>query len=46
MNENKKASKVGGGIAKNARLKLEEKTGQKVVTPANYLPVQNRKKLK
>ncbi len=46
MVENKKAGKVGGGIAKKARLELEEKTGQKVVTPTNYLPTQDRKKLK
>lgn len=30
--ENKSAGKVGGGIAKKARLELEERTGQKVVT--------------
>jgi DNA-damage-inducible protein D len=44
MNENKKASKVGGGIAKKARQELEEKTGQKVITSENYLLSQ--KKLK
>lgn len=38
MNENKAASKQGGGIAKSARLKLEEKTKKKVVTGKNYLP--------
>ncbi len=37
MKENKKASKQGGGIAKKARMELEEKTGQKVVTADNFL---------
>ncbi len=37
MKENTKAAKVGGGIAKKARLELEEKTGQKVVTSDNHL---------
>jgi len=37
MNENKKASKKGGNIAKKARLELEEKTGKKVVNDENYL---------
>ena len=38
MVENKAAAKTGGRIAKKARLDLEAKTGQKVVTPENYLP--------
>ena len=38
MEENKVAGKTGGGIAKRARLELEEKTGKKVVTTDNYLP--------
>ncbi len=38
MNENKVASKLGGGIAKKARKELEKKTGKKVVTGGNYLP--------
>jgi hypothetical protein len=38
LEENKKASKVGGKIAKSARLELESKTGKKVVTSENYLP--------
>jgi len=38
MSENKDAAKTGGRIAKKARLELEAKTGQKVVTPHNYLP--------
>ena len=37
MDENKMASKQGGGIAKKARLELEAKTGQKVVTSDNFL---------
>ncbi len=35
MEENKIASKIGGGIAKNA---LENKTGKKVISTENYLP--------
>lgn len=38
MPENEIAGKKGGGIAKKARLELEEKTGRKVVTGENYLP--------
>jgi DNA-damage-inducible protein D len=38
MPENKIAGKKGGGIAKKARLDLEEKTGRKVVTRENFLP--------
>jgi hypothetical protein len=37
MEENKVASKKGGGIARKARLELEEKTGRKVVSKENYL---------
>ena len=37
MPENKKASKAGGKIAKSARLELEDKTGQKVISNKNYL---------
>ena len=36
--ENAKAGQKGGTIAKNARLALEEKTGQKVVSESNFLP--------
>ena len=39
MTENKVAGKQGGGIAKHARVALEEKTGKKVVTVDNYLPL-------
>lgn len=38
MDENKVASKQGGGIAKKARVELEQKTKKKVVTGKNYLP--------
>jgi hypothetical protein len=38
MVENKSAARTGGRIAKGARLELESKTGQKVVTGENYLP--------
>lgn len=37
MKENKKAAKVGGNIAKNAKLELESRTGQKVISSGNYL---------
>lgn len=39
MSENKIASKKGGGIAKKARLELEEKTGKKIIAKSNYLPI-------
>ncbi len=38
MAENQAAAKTGGRIAKKARLELESKTGQRVVTGENYLP--------
>lgn len=44
MEENKVAGKKGGGIAKKARLDLEEKTGKKVVSTDNYLPPQKSPK--
>ena len=34
---NIKASKSGGALAKSARLSLEKKTGQKVITGENFL---------
>jgi DNA-damage-inducible protein D len=43
--ENKEAGKKGGGIAKKARLELEEKTGKRVVSGENYLPPKPVKKL-
>jgi len=38
MSENKKAGKVGGKVAKTARVEFESKTGRKVVSGDNYLP--------
>ena len=44
---NKKAARAGGNISKRARLELESKTGQKVVTGENYLPPsQSKNRLK
>lgn len=37
LEENKKAGKKGGEVAKNARKELEEKTGKKIVSKENYL---------
>ena len=44
MPENKIAGKQGGGIAKNARIELEQKTGRKVVSKKNYLGATNQQK--
>ncbi len=44
--ENATASKKGGAIAKNARKALENKTGKSVVTGENFLPTNEKKKLK
>ncbi len=44
MNENAKAGKKGGSVAKNARKELEEKTGKSVITGENFLPPQKGKK--
>lgn len=38
VQENAKASKKGGTIAKKARLELEDKTGKSVITGENFLP--------
>ncbi|MEO6684726.1 MAG: BRO family protein [Dyadobacter sp.] len=38
LNENAKASKKGGAVAKNARKELEGQTGKSVVTGENFLP--------
>jgi hypothetical protein len=47
MVENAAAGKKGGGIARKARLELEQKTGRKVVTGENYLPpTKSRKRIK
>jgi hypothetical protein len=43
MAPNKEASRKGGGIAKKARLELEEKTGNPVVTGRNYLALPKKK---
>jgi len=43
--ENEVAGKKGGGIAKKARLELEEKTGKRIVSGENYLPPKSGKKL-
>jgi len=43
--ENEVAGKKGGGIAKKARLELEEKTGKRVISGENYLPPKTGKKL-
>jgi DNA-damage-inducible protein D len=45
MDENKIASKSGGGIAKKARLELESQTDRKVVTTENYLALQDITKI-
>lgn len=44
MQENKKAARRGGNVAKVAKEKYEEETGQKVVTDENYLPPQTKQK--
>jgi len=43
MKENKEAGKKGGGIARKARLDLEDKTGRSVVTGENFLPPGKKK---
>ena len=45
MEENAKAAQVGGNIAKRAKDDFEEKTGAKVVTENNFLPVKQTKTL-
>ena len=44
LNENKKAAKIGGDIAKKAKEDFEERTGQRVVTSDNYLPPEKKPK--
>lgn len=47
VNENAKAGKKGGKIAKDARLQLEQQTGKKVVSGENFLPpVKQARRLK
>jgi prophage antirepressor-like protein len=41
--ENKKVAKQGGDVAGNARKELEIKTGEKVVSPTNYLVLEEKK---
>lgn len=43
IEENKLAGKKGGGIAKKARMELENKTGKKIISGENYLSLNNRK---
>lgn len=38
LEENKIPARKGGGVAKNARLELENKTGKKIVSAQNFLP--------
>jgi len=40
LKENKVPARKGGRIAKNARVELEQKSGKKVVSSANFLPSQ------
>ena len=44
LQQNAKASKKGGAVAKNARKELESKTGKDVVTGENFLPSKNENK--
>lgn len=44
LKENAVASKKGGKIAKDARLRLEEQTGKKVVSGENFLPPKKENK--
>jgi len=45
LQENAKASKKGGAVAKNARKELESKTGKSVVTGENFLPISKENKI-
>ncbi|MCE7062116.1 BRO family protein [Dyadobacter sp. CY343] len=38
LEQNKRAGKQGGGIARKARVELEEKIGRSLITNENYLP--------
>ena len=44
--ENEVAGKKGGGIAKKAKLELEEKTGKRVISGENYLLPKSGRKLR
>lgn len=47
LQQNAKASKKGGAVAKNARKELEDITGKSIVTGENFLPPKKeRKKIK
>jgi DNA-damage-inducible protein D len=43
MLENKVAGKKGGGIARKARVELEEKTGRSVITGESFLPPERKR---
>jgi hypothetical protein len=45
MPENEEAGRKGGHIARKARMELEEKTGRRVVSAENYLPLKSGRKL-
>ena len=45
LGQNKTAARTGGNIAQKARLDLESKTGQSVVTGQNFLPAPRNKKI-
>lgn len=42
--ENHEAARLGGAVAGNARLELESRTGKKVVSKENYLPLNEKSK--
>jgi len=42
--ENRAAAKIGGKIAGNALKELEKESGEKVITPENYLPESKKNK--
>lgn len=44
VEQNAKAGKKGGKIAKDARLALENKTGKKVITGESFSPPEKEKK--
>jgi hypothetical protein len=46
MPKNKVAARKGGGIAKKARLELEQRTGKAVASGSNFLPPKKKKGLK
>jgi hypothetical protein len=46
LNENKIPAKKGGGIARRARIDLEQKTGRKIVSKNNFLSKGKIKRLK